>query len=74
MAEPEDGGDQVHEVLCSTSSNVANVQHVITAADAVTETTDSTISCSALQGSSEYTVLEGESELSKHSVSIEVRC
>ncbi|KAG7997761.1 hypothetical protein I3843_01G226100 [Carya illinoinensis] len=71
IVEPEDG-DEVLEVPCSTSSNVSNVQHVIKAADAVTEATDSTISCSALQGGSEDTVLEGESELSKHSVSIKV--
>lgn len=36
IAESEDGS-QVQEVLCGTSSNISNVQHVIKASDRVLE-------------------------------------
>jgi hypothetical protein len=75
IAESKDGS-QVQEVLCGTSSNISNVQHVIKASDTVTEITNSTTSSSTLQDKGEDRFLEGESELSteKYSISVEVRC
>ncbi|XP_059455927.1 uncharacterized protein LOC132186121 [Corylus avellana] len=74
IAESEDRS-QVQEVVCGTSSNISNVQHVIKASDAVTEITNSTISSSTFQDNGEERVLEGESELSteKHSISVEMQ-